>query len=49
LNDPIALRMEYETLHDDMQRLEARMTQLKQDIAAGLDSKPSSSPTASHV
>jgi Tat protein translocase TatB subunit len=49
LNDPIALRMEYETLNDDMQRLEARITQLKQDIAAGLDSKPSFSPTSSHV
>jgi Tat protein translocase TatB subunit len=42
-NDPIALRMEYENLHDDMQRLEVRMSQLKHDIAAGLDSKPLSS------
>jgi Tat protein translocase TatB subunit len=49
LNDPIALRMEYEALQDDVRRLENRMTQLKQDIAAGLDSKPLSSPLASHV
>jgi Tat protein translocase TatB subunit len=49
LNDPIALRMEYEALQDDVRRLENRMTQLKQDITAGLDSKPLSSPVASHV
>jgi Tat protein translocase TatB subunit len=49
LNDPIALRMEYEALQEDVRRLENRMTQLKQDITSGLDSKPLSSPVASHV
>jgi sec-independent protein translocase protein TatB len=49
LNDPIALRMEYEALQGDVRRLENRMTQLKQDITAGLGSKPLSSPAASHV
>jgi Tat protein translocase TatB subunit len=37
INDPIVLRMEYEALHDDLHRLENRMTQLKQDIAKGLE------------
>ncbi len=40
LNDPIALRMEYESLQDDMQLLETRMTQLKHSIAVGLDPIP---------
>lgn len=35
LNDPQALRMEYEALQDDISQLEARMNALKQQIAQG--------------
>lgn len=36
LNDPIAMRMEYEALQDDLVQLENRMVQLKNDIETGL-------------
>ncbi len=36
VNDPMALRMEYETLQDDVVRLENRMVQLRRDLEAGL-------------